>query len=123
MNLISLLIPNLQSLFIATMIVVPTGFTDGQYLPHACNGFASAAKHVTAEVKNRHYSLSEFLSILNSSSMSKFKREQIEEAIQWVYANQIDNPLIAESTAMAMCLGKKKKSDEPANKARWDGPY
>ena len=123
MTLINLVKIDIPSLLLASAINSPVGYVDGNYLPHACNGFASAAEHVTTEIKNQNYSLSDFISSLDNSRMSKEKREQIDEAIQWVYSNQINNPVVAKQTALAMCLGKKNKIDDPMNEVKWSGPF
>ena len=123
MTLINLIKIDIPSLLLASAINSPVGYVDGNYLPHACNGFAFAAEYVATEIRNQNYSLTDFTSSLDNSGISKEKREQIDEAIQWVYSNQINNPVVAKQIAMAICLGKKNKMDDPMNKVKWSGPF
>ena len=88
-----------------------------------CNSFASAAEHVTTEIKNQDYSLPDFISSLDSTQMSKEKREQIDEAIQWVYSNQIENPIVAKQTALTVCLDENINIDDPISNVKWIGPF
>ena len=78
---------------------------------------------MTTEIKNQNYPLPDLISSLDNTQMSKEKREQIDEAIQWVYSNQIENPIVAKQTALAMCFGKKNKMDDPMNNVKWSGPF
>ena len=123
MNLSSLLSLDYQSWLAAVTLLLPTGYTEGGIQPHACTGFAHAAYIVTAEVRNKNYPLSDFLASVEEVEMTDYKRDQIEAAAQWVYGQQINHPIVARMTAMAMCLGKKKKIADPTNRVRWEGPY
>ena len=114
---------DISSIFLAAVLNTPVGYVDGNYQPHVCNRFASAAEHVTTEIKNQNYSLPDFISSLDNTQMSKEKREQIDEAIQWVYSNQIENPIVAKQTALAVCLGEKNNVDDPMNNVKWSGPF
>ena len=107
MYLINYFRSDFSSIFLASLLNTHVGYVDGNYQPHVCNRFASAAEHVTTEIKNQNYSLPDFISSLDNTQMSKEKREQIDEAIQWVYSNQIENPIVAKQTALAVCLGEK----------------
>ena len=82
MTLINLVKIDIPSLLLASAINSPVGYVDGNYLPHACNGFASAAEHVTTEIKNQNYPLPDFIYSLDKTQISKEKRKQIDEAIQ-----------------------------------------
>ena len=52
MKLLDLLTMDYPSLIAAVVLLLPTGYTEGGILPHACTGFAHAAYVVTAEVRN-----------------------------------------------------------------------
>ena len=114
---------DVSSIFLASILTTPVGYVDGNYQPHVCNSFASAAEHVTTEIKNQDYSLPDFISSLDNTQMSKEKREQIDEAIQWVYSNKIENAIVAKQTALAVCLGEKSKVYDPMNNAKWSGSF
>lgn len=123
MKLLDLLTMDYPSLLAAVVLLLPTGYTEGGMLPHVCTDFAHAAYLVTAEVRNKEFPLSDFLASLEAVEMTDYKREQIEAAVRWVYGQQIDSPVVAKLTAMAMCLGEKQRMADPTNRARWEGPY
>ncbi|MCI0401882.1 MAG: hypothetical protein L0Y67_00550 [Gammaproteobacteria bacterium] len=123
MTLLSMFPIGYPSWIAAVMSLLSTGYIDGGIQPHACTGFAQAAYWVTAEVRNKDYPLTDFLASLEEADMTDYKREQIEAATQWVYGQQITNPVVAKLTAMAMCLGEKRQIADPTNRARWEGPF
>lgn len=102
------------------LIVQPTwgqdiDYTGRNYIMNACELFATDA-YQAADNFNNGVVLQDILKLIEGSPVSDDKKHRAFQAIQLVWKNQLDNPLMAYTLAMGLCLKPKDKMapmDEP----------
>ena len=81
----------------------------------ACELFATAA-YQAADNFNDGVVLNDILNLIDGSPVSDSKKHRAFQAIQFVWKNQLANPVMAYTLAMGTCLEPKKEMaplDEP----------
>jgi len=81
----------------------------------ACELFAKAA-YQAADNFNDGVVLNDILNLIDGSPVSDSKKHRAFQAIQFVWKNQLANPVMAYTLAMGTCLEPKKEMaplDEP----------
>lgn len=102
------------------LIVQPTwgqdiDYTGRSYIMNACELFATDA-YQAADNFNNGVVLQDILKLIEGSPVSDDKKHRAFQAIQLVWKNQLENPLMAYTLAMGLCLKPKDKMapmDEP----------
>ena len=112
--LISILI--VWSLLITTSVAEEgVDYTDRKYTENSCELFAKDAWQAADNFRD-NVELRELLELIDGSPVSDAKKNRAYQAIQLVWNNQIDNPVLAYTVAMGLCLKPKHEMapiDEP----------
>ena len=90
-------------------------YTSRNYVLPACELFARDASQAADNFSNG-VALPKLLELIESSPVSDEDKDRAFQAIQLVWKNQLDNPLLAYSLAMGLCLQPKQvmaPMDEP----------
>lgn len=90
-------------------------YTMRNYTTQSCELFANDAYYAANSFK-RGVVLQEVLETINAVSVADSMRHRAFQAVQLVWKNQLDNPTLAYSLAMGLCLKPKKEMapiDEP----------
>ncbi len=90
-------------------------YTNRNYTLSPCELFARDA-HQAAEKFGNKTDLHKLLNLIDSSPVSANEKHRIFQAIQFVWSNQLDNPTLAYTLAMGLCLKPKQTMapmDEP----------
>lgn len=95
-------------LLILTQQVLGQGglYTNRSNLTPACELFAKDA-YQAADNFNRGVVLDDMLDLIQGAPVPESQKQRAFEAIQLVWKNQLDNPLMAYSLAMGLCLEPK----------------
>ncbi len=104
------------SIFIATPALGQgIDYTMRNYTTQSCELFANDAYYAAYTYK-RGVVLQKVLETINAVSGADSKKHRAFQAVQFVWKNQLDNPTLAYSLAMGLCLKPKKEMapiDEP----------
>jgi hypothetical protein len=90
-------------------------YTNRNYTTQSCELFANDA-YRAADTFNRGVVLQDVLELINGVPVSENMKHRAFQAIQFVWKNQLDNPTLAYSLAMGLCLKPKQQMapiDEP----------
>lgn len=90
-------------------------YTTRNYTTHSCELFAKDA-YQAADTFNRGVVLQDVLQLIEGAPVADNMKHRAFQAIQFVWKNQLDNPTLAYSLAMGVCLKPKKEMapmDEP----------
>jgi len=90
-------------------------YTGRNYIMNSCELFAINAYQAADNFSNGVV-LQDILELIEGSPVSDGKKHRAFQAIQLVWKNQLDNPLMAYTLAMGLCLKPKYKMapmDEP----------
>lgn len=90
-------------------------YTNRSYVESSCELFARNA-YQAADKYNRGVVLQELLDLIESAPVSDNEKHRAFQAIQLVWKNQLDNPTLAYTLAMGLCLKPKQEMapmDEP----------
>lgn len=90
-------------------------YTSRNYLSAACEMFARDAWQA-ADNFGRGVRLEDVLNLIESAPVSDNQKDRAFQAIQFVWNHQLDNPLLAYTVAMGLCLKPKNQMapiDEP----------
>ncbi|MFT5395259.1 MAG: hypothetical protein ACI85N_000443 [Gammaproteobacteria bacterium] len=90
-------------------------YTMRSYTTQSCELFANDAYHAANTFK-RGVVLHDLLESINAVSVADSMKHRAFQAVQLVWKNQLDNPTLAYSLAMGLCLKPKKEMapiDEP----------
>ncbi len=90
-------------------------YTMRSYTTQSCELFAKDA-YYAANTFKRGVVLQEVLETINTVSVADSMKHRAFQAVQLVWKNQLDNPTLAYSLAMGLCLKPKKEMapvDEP----------
>lgn len=94
---------------------IEADYTGRNYLPPACALFARDAAQA-AENFRAGVTLPRLLALIEQVPLSGEERERTFQAIQLVWKHRLDNPVLAYSVAMGLCLKPKEvmaPMDEP----------
>lgn len=90
-------------------------YTDRSYTINACKLFGSDA-YIASSSYARGDNLVDILKLIEHEPMPDSSRQRAFQAVQFVWKNQLDNPVLAKSVAIGLCLKPKKQMapmDEP----------
>ena len=90
-------------------------YTSRNYVLPACELFAQDAFQA-ADNFSRSADLQDMLVLIEGAPVSDEEKDRAFQAIQFVWKNQLDNPLLAYTVAMGLCLKPKQEMapmDEP----------
>jgi len=90
-------------------------YTTRSYAIHSCKLFAKAA-YQAADTYSQGVMLQDLLELINGTPVIESMKHRVFQAIQFVWKNQLDNPTLAYSLAMGLCLKPKREMapmDEP----------
>ena len=90
-------------------------YTNRKNTANACELFAKNA-YQAANNLGHGVTLSDILDLIDGSPVSEGKKHRAFQAIQFVWMNQLKNPVMAYTLAMGICLEPKKEMapiDEP----------
>jgi len=83
-------------------------YTNRNYTTTACELFAKDAWQAADNFKNG-VELQDILELIEASPVSVSKKHRAFQAIQLVWNNQLDNPVLAYTVAMGLCLKPKQE--------------
>ena len=86
-----------------TNVIAAVDYTARQYHVNTCNLFAAKARAVSHLLSN-NISLNNLLTHIEHLRITDSTKERLFQAIQFVWANQIDNPHLAYTLAMGTCI-------------------
>ena len=103
--------------FLISQTVMGKGidYTTRNYTIHSCELFANDAYHA-ADSYRRSIVLQDVLKLIENAPVADSMKHRVFQAIQFVWKNQLDNPTLAYSLAMGLCLKPKQNMapmDEP----------
>ena len=78
------------------------------YLPHSCKLFANDA-YQAANSYGRGAMLRDVLESIEGAKVAASMKHRAFQAIQFVWKNKLDNPVLAHHLAMGLCLKPKKE--------------
>ena len=90
-------------------------YTTRNYTTQSCELFAEDA-YQAADTFSRGVVLQDVLELIESAPVADSMKHRVFQAIQLVWKNQLDNPTLAYSLAMGVCLKPKQEMapmDEP----------
>jgi len=90
-------------------------YTARNHMTHSCELFAEDA-YQAADTYSRGAVLQDILELIESAPVPDNMKHRAFQAIQLVWKNQLDNPTLAYSLAMGVCLKPKQvmaPMDEP----------
>ena len=96
-------------------VIAQDDYTSRNYTNSACELFANDA-YQAADNYSNGIMLHEILAFIKGATVSENEKHRIFQAIQFVWINQLDNPVMAYTLAMGLCLKPKNKMaplDEP----------
>ena len=111
----------LALLILSSAIIAPpvmgkgVDYTNRNYTVASCALFASDV-HVAASSYARGDRLTEILKLVEHAPLADSNKQRLFQAVQFVWKNRLDNPVLAQSIAMGLCLKPKQQMapmDEP----------
>ena len=102
-------------IFAALASAEPVNYTNRNNTDIACELFAKDVYQAAHQFK-RGMSLRDLLVIIENAPVSDSHKNRIFEAIQLVWKNQMDNPILASTIAMGLCL-KPRQAMAPLDDA------
>ncbi|HKK15195.1 MAG TPA: hypothetical protein VJ981_00705 [Gammaproteobacteria bacterium] len=90
-------------------------YTNRNYTESSCALFARDA-YQAADKYHRGIVLQDLLDLIESAPVSDNEKHRAFQAIQFVWKNRLDNPTLASTLAMGLCLKPKQEMapmDEP----------
>ena len=88
--------------------VLAKDYTTRTYLAHSCELFAEDA-YQAADTYRRGVILKDILDLIENAPVADSMKHRAFQAIQLVWKNQLDNPALAYSLAMGLCLKPKQE--------------
>ena len=83
-------------------------YTTRTYPAHSCELFAEDA-YQAADTYRRGVILKDILDLIENAPVADSMKHRAFQAIQLVWKNQLDNPALAYSLAMGLCLKPKQE--------------
>ncbi len=96
-------------------MAIGVDYTSRNYTIPSCKLFATEAYHAAYGFQ-RGVDLTRMLDLVDQANMTDTMKHRSFQAVQFVWKNQIDNPVLAKSIAMGLCLKPKRNMapmDEP----------
>ena len=90
------------------IMVLSNDYTTRTYPAHSCELFAEDA-YQAADTFRRGVVLKDILDLIENAPVADSMKHRAFKAIQLVWKNQLDNPALAYSLAMDLCLKPKEK--------------
>ena len=90
-------------------------YTNRKYTIASCELFANDVYHA-ADGFARGDKLTDILKLMEKMPLADSKKHRLFQAVQFVWKNRLDNPVLARSIAMGLCLEPKHQMapmDEP----------
>ena len=90
-------------------------YTTRNYTTQSCELFAKDA-YQAADTFKRGIVLQDVLELIEGVPVAESMKHRVFQAIQFVWKNQLDNPVLAQNLAMGLCLKPKQvmaPMDEP----------
>ena len=88
--------------------VLANDYTARTYPAHSCELFAEDA-YQAADTYRRGVILKDILDLIENAPVADSMKHRAFQAIQLVWKNQLDNPALAYSLAMGLCLKPKQE--------------
>ena len=88
--------------------VLGNDYTARTYPAHSCELFAEDA-YQAADTFRRGVVLKDILDLIENAPVADSMKHRAFKAIQLVWKNQLDNPALAYSLAMGLCLKPKEE--------------
>ena len=88
--------------------VLANDYTTRTYPAHSCELFAEDA-YQAADTYRRGVILKDILDLIENAPVADSMKHRAFQAIQLVWKNQLDNPALAYSIAMGLCLKPKQE--------------
>lgn len=92
-----------------------TDYTSRNFTTNSCKLFANDA-YQAADNLGHGVKLPQLLELVDGAPVSDSEKYRAFQAIQFVWKNQLDNPVLASTLAMGLCLKPKQEMapiDEP----------
>ncbi len=102
-------------IFAALASAEPVNYTNRKNMDHTCELFAKDVYQAAYQFK-QGMSLRDLLVVIENAPVTDSHKDRIFEAIQLVWKNQMDNPILASTVAMGLCL-KPKRAMAPLDDA------
>ena len=90
------------------ILVLGNDYTTRTYTAHSCELFAEDA-YQAADTFRRGVVLGDILDLIENAPVAENMKHRAFKAIQLVWKNQLDNPPLAYSLAMGLCLKPKEE--------------
>ncbi len=90
------------------VVVMGNDYTTRTYPAHSCELFAEDA-YQAADTFRRGVILKDILDLIENAPVADSMKHRAFKAIQLVWKNQLDNPSLAYSLAMGLCLKPKEQ--------------
>lgn len=90
------------------ILVLGNDYTTRTYTAHSCELFAEDA-YQAADTFRRGVVLGDILDLIENAPVAENMKHRAFKAIQLVWKNQLDNPALAYSLAMGLCLKPKEE--------------
>jgi len=84
-------------------VYAEVNYSDQKYDPNACELFAHDAEKASINFQ-RGVTLQTILKTIEHAPLTDSQKERVFQAVQFVYGNEIDNPVLAYQLAMGLCL-------------------
>lgn len=104
--ILSLVLLALTLFFFSPQSVHSADYTNRNNKANACELFATDA-YQASDNFSHGVALKDILNLIEGSPVSNSKKHRALQAIQFVWKNQLDNPVMAYSLAMGTCLEPK----------------
>jgi len=88
--------------------VLANDYTTRTYTAHSCELFAEDA-YQAADTYRRGVILKDILDLIENAPVADSMKHRAFQAIQLVWKNQLDNPALAYSLALGLCLKPKQE--------------
>ena len=89
------------------MVVEAADYTNSKNVPNACELFAQDAVQASGFYRSRT-DLAELLAVIDGAPVTDAEKDRAQQAIAYVWKNQIDDPSMAYALAMGVCLSPKR---------------
>jgi len=104
----------IANLIVCSLIAAPHlraaggDYMSRNYTEHSCELFAQNAWHA-ADNLERGARLPDVLAFIDNAPVSENEKHRVFQAIQFVWKNRLENPLMAYTLAMGLCLKPKQE--------------
>ena len=82
-------------------------YTNRNNMTHVCELFADNAYQAASKF-HKSVLLQDVLALMDSAPITDSQKQRVHQAIEFVWKNQLDNPVLASTLAMGQCLKPKQ---------------